>query len=55
MYGEISFDRAINEMMDHDPIPWDPEFHNQKKGLALLKRYESIKLREQLEQENLQA
>lgn len=44
MYGEISYDRAANEMFDVEPgIDIDSETHKKRKARALLFKYESDK------------
>lgn len=42
MYGEISYDRAANEMFDVEPgVDIDSESHKKRKARALLYKYES--------------
>ena len=44
MYGEISYDRAANDMFDHEPgVDIESESHKKRKARALLFKYESDK------------
>ena len=54
MYGEISYDRAANEMFDKElGVDIDSESHKKRKARALLFKYESDKKQAIAEAEDL--